>query len=101
MNLGKYGKKRILSKKSARLMQSKIAKQAGYGLAIMTRDSLIDGKVLKGHTGSAYGLNSAMFFEPREKFGIVAITNGYHSNTPGGLKTIVNCLYDHLIRKEK
>lgn len=79
-------------------MQSKIAEKEGYGLAIMTTDSLILGKQLKGHTGSAYGLYSHMFFQPKEKFGIVAITNGYYSSAPGGLKTIVNCLYENLVR---
>jgi CubicO group peptidase (beta-lactamase class C family) len=100
MNLGKYEGKRIISKKSARRMQSKIAEKEGYGLAIMTTQSLIAGKVMKGHTGSAYGLYSTMFFHPKEKFGIVVITNGYHSSIPGGLKPIVNCLYDQVILKQ-
>lgn len=81
-------------------MQSLIAKEDGYGLAIVTTSSLIAGKVMKGHTGSAYGLFSTMFFHPKEKFGIVVITNGYHSSIPGGLKPIVNCLYDHVIAKQ-
>lgn len=101
MNLGRYKGKRILKKKSARLMQSKISDKEGYGLAIMTRDSLINGKVMKGHTGSAYGLYSTMFFEPKEKFGIVAITNGSDASGPGGLNRIVNCLYECLIRKSE
>lgn len=81
-------------------MQSKIAEKDGYGLAISTRDSLVIGEVLKGHTGSAYGLYSTMFFSPQKKFGFVVITNGYRSSTPGGLRVIVNCLYDSFIRKE-
>lgn len=99
MNMGKYRGQRILRKKSARLMQSRIAEKEGYGLAIVTTDSLIAGKTMKGHTGSAYGLFSTMFFSPKEKFGIVVITNGYYSTVPGGLKPIVHCLYNHLIRK--
>jgi hypothetical protein len=31
---------------------------------------------MTGHTGSAYGLFNAMYFEPEKKFGIVVITNG-------------------------
>lgn len=100
MNYGKYAGKRIISKKNARRMQSKIAEKEGYGLAIMTSESLIAGKVMKGHTGSAYGLYSSMFFHPKEKFGIVVITNGYHSAIPGGLKPIVNCLYNAVIREQ-
>lgn len=99
MNLGKSQGKRIIRKKSARLMQSKIAEKEGYGLAIMTTESLIAGKTMKGHTGSAYGLYSSMFFQPKEKFGIVVITNGYSSSIPGGLKPFVNCLYEHLVKK--
>jgi len=82
-------------------MQSKIAEKEGYGLAIMTRDTLIAGESLKGHTGSAYGLYSSMFFNPKKKFGIVAITNGYHSGVPGGLKVIMRCLYDNFIYEKK
>ncbi len=100
MNYGEYNGKRIIKKRSSKLMQSKIAKKDGYGLAITTRDSLVAGEVLKGHTGSAYGLYSNMFFEPKKKFGFVVITNGYHSSTPGGLRVIINCLYDSFIRKE-
>ena len=101
MNYGRYNGKRIIRKKSARLMQSKIAEKEGYGLAIMTRDTLIAGESLKGHTGSAYGLYSSMFFNPKKKFGIVAITNGYHSGVPGGLKVIMRCLYDNFIYEKK
>ena len=36
-------------------------------MAIMTSDNLITGKTMKGHTGSAYGLYSAMFFHPKRK----------------------------------
>lgn len=100
MNYGESNGKRIIKKKSSKLMQSKIAEKEGYGLAISTRDSLVVGEVLKGHTGSAYGLYSTMFFEPKKKFGFVVITNGYHSSTPGGLRVIVNCLYDSFIRKQ-
>jgi len=56
---------------------------------------------MKGHTGSAYGLYSAMFFEPKEKFGIVVITSGCHAGYTDGfndvIKKTVNCLYNDLI----
>ncbi|WP_315814821.1 serine hydrolase [Paraflavitalea speifideaquila] len=99
MNLGKLNGKRIISRKNARLMQTPRSKEEGYGLAITTTDNLINGKTLKGHTGSAYGLYSSMFFEPKEKWGIVVITNGYYSTEPGGLKPFVNCLYEYLIKE--
>ena len=101
MNQGKYKSKRIISKKSARQMQTKLSDEEGYGLALMTTDKLIAGKTMTGHTGSAYGLYSAMFCNPKEKFGIVVISNGCHPAYTGGFNAVinktVNCLYDHFI----
>ena len=102
MNYGKYKGGRIISKKSAKTMQTPVAEKDGYGLAIMTRDQLIPGEVMKGHTGSAYGLYSAMFFEPDKKFGIVVITNGCNCPEIDGinpvLKAAVNSLYNSFIK---
>lgn len=101
MNYGKYNGKKIIKKKSAREMQTPLSDKEGYGLAIMTTDKLIPGKTLKGHTGSAYGLYSAMFFDPKEKSGIVVITNGCKGAYTGGYHTViletVNCLYESFI----
>lgn len=99
MNYGKYNGVRIIKRKSAKLMQKNLSGKDGYGLAIMTRDSLIVGETMKGHTGSAYGLYSTMFFHPKKKFGVVAITNGYRSEVPGGLKHVVNCVYANMIKQ--
>ena len=83
-------------------MQAVWAEKAGYGLAIATSEKLIPGKTMKGHTGSAYGLYSAMFFHPKEKFGIVVISNGCDPAYTDGFNTVirntVNCLYDQLIK---
>ncbi len=101
MNKGKYKGTRIISKKSARLMQTKISDEEGYGLAIMNINDLIPGKILTGHTGSAYGLYSAMFFYPKKKFGFVVITNGCNPTYTNGindvLRTTIKSLYDNLI----
>ena len=82
-------------------MQTKLSDKEGYGLAIGTFDNLIPGKTMKGHTGSAYGLYSGMFFHPKEKFGIVVITNGCNAGYSNGMNTVirktVNCLYDYFI----
>jgi len=63
---------------------------------------LIPGKLMIGHTGSAYGLYSAMFFDPKEKFGIVVITNGcnpvYTNGISNVLRDTINSLYIHLIK---
>lgn len=102
MNKGRYKGKRIISKKSARQMQAVLAEKAGYGLAIATSGKLIPGKTMKGHTGSAYGLYSAMFFHPKEKFGIVVISNGCNPAYTDGFNTVirntVTCLYENLIK---
>lgn len=101
MNKGKQNGKRIISKKSARLMQAKIAKEQGYALGLMNFDNLIPGKAMCGHSGSAYGLYSAMFFQSREKFGIVVITNGCKTGDTGEvhplLKKVINILFRNLI----
>jgi CubicO group peptidase (beta-lactamase class C family) len=101
MNYGRYKGKKIISKKSARQMQTKLSDKEGYGLAIMTLDKLIPGKTMKGHTGSAYGLYSGMFFQPKKKFGIVVITNGCKPGYTDGMNTVirktVNCLYNNFI----
>lgn len=92
-----------MSKDHARAMQTPLSEKEGYGMAIMTTDKLIAGKTLKGHTGVAYGLYSAMFFQPQEKFGIVVISNGCHPGYTDGFNTVmrkaVNCLYESLILK--
>jgi CubicO group peptidase (beta-lactamase class C family) len=101
MNLGKANGKRIISKRSARLMQTPLSSDENYGLAILKTDKLIEGKTLRGHTGSAYGLYSTMFFEPNEKFGIVVISNGcnpvYDNGFNAFMKNTVNSLYKNLI----
>lgn len=101
MQLGRYKKTRIISKKSARQMQTKLSEKEGYGLAIMTTENLIPGKIMKGHTGSAYGLYSTMFFQPKEQFGFVVISNGCNPAYTDGMNTVmrktITCLYDSFI----
>ena len=102
MNKGRYKGTKIISKKSAKQMQQKIAPN-GYGLALTTTQDVIPGKALTGHTGSAYGLYSAMFFCPKEKFGFVVITNGCSAPDSDeynkALVAAINSLYLNLIKK--
>lgn len=102
MNLGTYQGKKIISRKSAKTMQRAIALQEGYGLAIADADNLLLGITLKGHTGSAYGLYSCFYFNPKKKYGFVVITNGC---LPGMVddtrpihKKAIPILYNSLIR---
>jgi len=102
MNYGKYNGKRIISKKSAKLMQTKLSDEENYGLALRADNTFVPGKMLKGHTGSAYGLFSSMFFDPKEKFGIVVITNGCdpkYTNGENDLRKLSSTiLYNALIK---
>ncbi|RZL49269.1 MAG: class A beta-lactamase-related serine hydrolase [Pedobacter sp.] len=100
---GKYNGVKIISKKSAKLMQTKLSDEENYGLALRQSTDLIDGKLMIGHTGSAYGLYSIMFFEPKEEFGIVVITNGcnpvYTKTFNDALRRTVNSLYINFIKE--
>jgi CubicO group peptidase (beta-lactamase class C family) len=109
MNYGKSNGVRIISKKSSKLMQTKVSdNEGGYGLALRGAADLIPGQFMVGHTGSAYGLYSAMFFEPKEKFGFVVITNGCNPvYLPGShdivalSRRVINCLYNNFIVDNK
>jgi len=102
MNYGTSNGVKIISKKSAKKMQTALTDDEGYGLAIRTADELIPGVKLKGHTGSAYGLFSTMFFNPKEKFGFVIITNGinatYTDGFPDFSRAAINSLYQAFIK---
>ncbi|WP_090987006.1 serine hydrolase domain-containing protein [Pedobacter suwonensis] len=97
MNYGTSDGVKIINRKSAKIMQTALSADEGYGLAIMTADDLIPGVKLKGHTGSAYGLHSTMFFSPKHKFGFVIITNGINATYTDGLpdfsRAAINSLY--------
>jgi CubicO group peptidase (beta-lactamase class C family) len=100
-NFGKYNGVRIISKKSSKRMQTAVSDLEPYGFALETPATIIDGISMVGHTGSAYGLFSAMFFNPSKKFGIVVISNGCHPGNSKGynavIKKTVNALYENLI----
>lgn len=101
LNQGHYKGARIIAKKSARQMQTRIAGN-GYGLGLKTEQNLLPGKPLVGHTGNAYGLYSAMFFQPKEQYGFVVITNGTSAPEVNeynlALAEVINSLYNNLIK---
>lgn len=102
INYGKKkGKKRIISEASAKIMQTPVAVKEGYGLALLKTDKLIKGEIMTGHTGSAYGLFSAMFFNPEKKFGFVVISNGcdprYSDDNNTTINKVINILYQSFI----
>ena len=103
MNYGEYNGKRVLSESISKLIQTPHAKRTedrDYGLGLLTARDVIKGKTLVGHTGSAQGLLSAMFFEPNEKYGFVVVTNGVK---PAGrphpiLGEVIRTLHGHFIK---
>lgn len=101
MNYGTLDGVKIISEESSRTMQTPLSDEENYGLALWTMDDLIPGKTMVGHTGNAYGLYSAMFFHPEEKFGMVVITNGcnttYTDDFNDFLRESLNSLYTHVI----
>lgn len=70
----------IISKESAEAMQSIVAPKTdegdAYGYAIRTSNQLLDGHTMIGHTGSAYGVYTSMFWDKDRKFGFIVMTNG-------------------------
>ena len=100
--LGKYKGGRMIPKKLSQQMQAIISEEESYGMALENTTQLIAGKTMIGHTGSAYGLYSMMFFEPKEKIGFIVISNGCDTKTINGFNAVlhqtVNSLYENLIR---
>ncbi|WP_118195061.1 serine hydrolase domain-containing protein [Albibacterium indicum] len=104
MHFGSVVGTKIISEESAKIMQTPVAIEDGYGLALLKSSDLIDGVTLTGHTGSAYGLYSAMFFNPDEKYGFIVVTNGINIPPTDDVNTfqkaIITSLYTNLIHSK-
>lgn len=75
-----------------------------YCLTTRTETRFIDGKTLKGHTGSAQGLKSCMFFCPGEDWGFVCIASSTKLDQINNVYKIyyntVNLLYEQYIKEK-
>ncbi len=102
MNWGLYpgAQERIISEESSKNMQTPRSEDEHYGLALWRTTEYIPEIELVGHTGSAYGLRSAMFFHPEEKYGFVVISSGAKASDTELLKGIIKLMYDHFIANE-
>lgn len=102
MNYGLYpgAKKRIISEESSKNMQTPRSDDEHYGLALWRNADYIPEVELVGHTGGAYGLRSAMFFHPEEKYGFIVISSGAKRSDEELLKGIIKLMYDHFIANE-
>lgn len=96
INKGKLkGRKRILRKRSEEMLWEK---QAGsnHGLSFVHFTTTLPDIELIGMTGGAYGIHSAMLFNPEKKIGFVVICNGCTSKSADGMemnKKIMSELY--------
>lgn len=103
MNYGKVGKVRLISSAHSQEMQTPLSSDENYGLALWKTDVLIPGVELVGHTGSAYGLYSALFFNPEEKYGFVVISNGCDPTEEEGyirvIRRVLQILHEEWILK--
>lgn len=100
MNEGMLDGRQIITAEHAKMMQKpmvRVNEDADYGLGIRTERSVVPGVSLTGHTGSAYGLFSAMFFDAKQKYGLIAITNGAKQNIVR--IEAIRVLYNHFIEK--
>lgn len=109
MGLGSLDSITIISRESAELMQSQIIPTdeegtTGYGFAISTADKLLDGVTMIGHTGSAYGVYTSMFWDAERNFGFVVMTNGCSGRRENGFISIhretVACLYNNFVKQK-
>jgi CubicO group peptidase (beta-lactamase class C family) len=111
MNYGQLNGVRIISEESSRTMQTPVwyIQKKGedqYGLCLEEFVGMVDddkynrpGHYPVGHTGSAYGLRSIMIWSPADRWGIVAMTNGYiWKKDKDFLKTLVNAIYNAAVK---
>lgn len=80
---------RIIPEELSKEMQVPRSSDENYGLALWQTDEYSPGVTLTGHTGGAYGMRSAMFFNPAEKYGFVCISNGAHEYARDGKTNIL------------
>ncbi len=107
MNNGTLNGVKIIDSESSQMMQSGIIPTEGtdtYGFAIETTTNLIDGLTMIGHTGSAYGVYTSMFWDADKKFGFVVMTNGCSGKRDNGFMSIHRecdkALYDIFVKCE-
>jgi CubicO group peptidase (beta-lactamase class C family) len=105
MNCGTLDGTTIISEGTSKLMFTPVEPKNGtsaYGFGIGVAKELVEGEILLGHTGGAYGLLSAMFFQPDKKFGVVMLSSG--SSPKEGKNTIqadiINAMYQVFMKEE-
>jgi Beta-lactamase class C and other penicillin binding proteins len=99
---------RVLSEAGCRkLLTPVITGDPGTQYCLTTRveTRFIEGKTLKGHTGSAHGLFSCMYFCPDEGWGFVCLCSSAKPDKVNGIRKcyyqIINLLYDQHIKPNR
>ena len=92
--------KRIISEEGCRRLLTPVTPADPgkyYCLTTRTEPYFIDGVTLKGHTGSAQGLKSCMFFNPESDWGFVCLCSSTKLDAENGVymiyKKTINLLY--------
>lgn len=87
---------RIIPEALSKEMQTPRSSDENYGFALWVTDKYTPGINLVGHTGGAYGLCSAMFFNPEEKYGFVVTSSGTKSDDI--LYECVTRMYNYFVK---
>ena len=94
---------KLIEEEDSRSMQTERSAPEHYGLALEHAFDRIPGVELVGHTGSAYGLRSAMFWAEDRSFGLVCISSGsfeeYDSEDSQILNETLRRLYRHFCKQ--
>lgn len=94
---------KLIEEEDSRSMQTERSAPEHYGLALEHAFDRIPGVELVGHTGSAYGLRSAMFWAVDRSFGLVCISSGsfeeYDSDDSQILNETLRRLYRHFCKQ--
>jgi CubicO group peptidase (beta-lactamase class C family) len=98
MQGGEYNGIKILNRTSEEMMQTLTGDLPGYGMGFRINNKLIDGEIIIGHTGSAYGFYGAMFFHPLKKIGFVVLVNGCKQEYEDGYNFVIRKVTDEIRR---
>ncbi len=103
MNYGIYDGVKILSKKSELEMWKLQGPDKegdtyfhNYGLSFSKFNNVVEGESLVGVTGGAHGIHSAIYFNPKKKYGFAIICNGSSTGIELNNK-VVQILFKHII----
>ena len=73
---------RILSDAISRDMQTPRSYEGDehFGLGLLETEMFSPGTMLTGHSAGAYGMRGVMYFNPKEKYGFIVMSNGAHDS---------------------